>query len=112
MDSVGSGKASITRRMSCFASTTGVDARVEDPNGNIQLEDILGAFRVEGGNITPPSYQMNDNHRIVSDKGLFRLHPTIHAELLKALQNFRKPNPGTRDATDPIPMNAKPRLSF
>ena len=63
-----------------------IDARVPDPTGEILPEDIMGAFRVADGEIVPDSYQINENHRLVSDKGLFRLHPAIHAELLRELR--------------------------
>lgn len=66
-----------------------IDARVKDPAGKIEPEDILGAFRVVGGTITSDTYQMNENHRILSENGLFRLHPTIQAELVKELNIYR-----------------------
>ena len=68
-----------------------IDARVADPNGDILPEDILGVFRVTNGKIVPGSYQMNPNHQLVSQKGLFRLHPAIHAELLRELRECRPP---------------------
>ena len=68
-----------------------IDARVKDPDGKIEPEDILGAFRVVGGTISPETYQMNENHRIVSENGLFRLPATMHNELSKELKKYRGP---------------------
>lgn len=65
-----------------------IDARVADPNGAVAPEDILGGFRVENGLIVKGSYQMNDNHLFVTDKGLFRLQPAIHDALLQRLETY------------------------
>ena len=65
-----------------------IDARVADPQGAVAPEDILGGFRVENGLIVKGSYQMNDSHIFITDKGLFRLQPAIHDALLRRLQNY------------------------
>ncbi len=65
-----------------------IDGRVPDPKGAVAPEDIFGGFRVENGLIVKGSYRMNDNHRFVTEKGLFRLQPAIHDALLRRLQTY------------------------
>lgn len=63
-----------------------IDARADDPQGEVPPEDIFGRFCVEHGEIIRGSYQMNPNHLFVTDRGLFRLDPKVHAALLARLR--------------------------
>ena len=76
-------------RRQCQGCIYIIDERVKDPDGKIEPEDILGAFRVIDGAIRADTYQMNENHRIVSENGLFRLPAKIQTELLKKLSTYR-----------------------
>lgn len=65
-----------------------IDRRTPDSEGAVPPEDILGAFQVSRGSVIATSYQKNETHHLVTDRGMFRLHPAIHAELLKQLRTY------------------------
>jgi hypothetical protein len=52
---------------------------------SVDTEDILGAFRVEGGAVVPGSYRGNPNHRILNDRGLVRVDGWVRDKLLEEL---------------------------
>ena len=62
-----------------------IDQRTPTPGGNVPLEDILGAFRIEHGKAVPGSYQPMDGHKIVSERGLFQLDTFLQARLVQEL---------------------------
>jgi hypothetical protein len=62
-----------------------IDGRTRTPQGDVPPYDIIGAFRVEGGVVTRGSYERNQNHVILSDRGFFRLDPALHERLLTEL---------------------------
>ena len=60
-----------------------VDARCPDPQGRVLPEDIIGAFKIADGRIMPNSYTRNDNHLILSERGLFKLESTLSEYLIQ-----------------------------
>jgi hypothetical protein len=50
-----------------------VDQRTPTPQGPVPPEDILGAFRVEDGNVVPGSYMASPSHRLLTSNGFFQL---------------------------------------
>lgn len=50
-----------------------IDARTPDPDGDIPLEDIVGAFELRSGKITTESYEPMQSYHIMTEKGLFNL---------------------------------------
>ena len=60
-----------------------LDQRTATPQGDVPPEDIVGAFVVESGTISPATYRANrENHRILSDRGFFNLG----YEMMRALR--------------------------
>jgi hypothetical protein len=51
--------------------------------GDPSPEDVFGRFEVENGMIK--EYERNEAHRILSDRGFFRLPPSIEKKLIQAL---------------------------
>ena len=62
------------------------DGRTPTPQGDVPPEDILGFVVAEAGRAVPGSYQANENHRIVTARGLFRLDADLHEHLLNAMR--------------------------
>ncbi len=65
-----------------------IDGRTATPQGAVPPEDIIGFVRAVQGRIVPDSYQPNENHRIVTDAGLFQLPTELHECLLAALRTL------------------------
>ncbi len=64
-----------------------IDLRTpEGPMGNVPTEDIIGAFKVEGGRVVPGSYQEMGTHRVMTANGLVRVPPDMHAFLVSGLK--------------------------
>jgi hypothetical protein len=59
-----------------------IDARSPTPQGEVPPEDIIGCVEVRGGEVVPGSYVGSPSHQVVSERGLFRLPPSLHAALL------------------------------
>jgi hypothetical protein len=51
-------------------------------------EDIIGAFEVQGRKIIAGSYQLNQNHRLVTKFGLFQLDSFLQAKLLAEIESL------------------------
>jgi hypothetical protein len=62
-----------------------LDARIQEPAGEVPPEDILGAFEVKGGEVVAGSYQMSTRHALFSRSGFFRLDPELHRRLVEEL---------------------------
>jgi hypothetical protein len=62
-----------------------IDGRTPTPHGDVPPHDIIGAFQVEGGRVTPGSYQRNPNHMLLAAGGFFRLDPALHERLVAEL---------------------------
>lgn len=64
-----------------------VDQRVfKAPAERVPPEDIIGAFRVQGGELVPGSYAASDQHKLFSEKGLVQLPDRLHELLLEELR--------------------------
>jgi hypothetical protein len=62
-----------------------IDQRTPTPKDGVPPEDIIGAFEVKDGAIVPGSYRASPNHRILSERGFFRLDAELHQRLLQEL---------------------------
>jgi len=66
-----------------------IDQRCDEKNiDDIPVEDLLGFFKIEDGKIVRDSYERFRSHRIMTEKGFFRLSKTMEARLLKELRNL------------------------
>ena len=59
-----------------------IDCRAATPQGAVEPEDIIGAFKIESGKIAAESYQPNKNHLLVSKRGVFCLDEWLNDKLL------------------------------
>lgn len=64
-----------------------IDGRTPTPQGDVPVEDIIGAFRVASGKIVPDSYQRFEAHRLYTERGFFQLDPMLRMLVLKDLQD-------------------------
>lgn len=62
-----------------------IDQRTPTPAADVPTEDVIGAMQVADGRIVPRTYRRNQHHRILSERGFFRLSPWLHARLLDAM---------------------------
>lgn len=62
-----------------------VDMRVGDSDEEIQTEDILGAFRAEGGAVVDGSYRANPKHALLTDRGLPVIDEWVYEKLVEEL---------------------------
>jgi hypothetical protein len=63
-----------------------IDMRTpEGPQGRVPPEDIIGAFEVEGGRVADGSYRPNEDHRLLTRRGMVRLPPPFHEALVQEL---------------------------
>lgn len=60
-----------------------IDCRADDPQGEVEPEDIIGAFKIESGRVTPESYKKNNKHLLVSKRGVFCLDQWLERALLE-----------------------------
>lgn len=62
-----------------------VDLRVGETDEEIQTEDVLGAFRAEGGKVVEGSYRANPKHVLLSERGLPVIDEWVYARLVEEL---------------------------
>lgn len=62
-----------------------VDRRTPTPQGPVPPEDIIGGFRVEGGQVVGGSYIPNPRHRLLTERGFFHLEDALHQQLVAEL---------------------------
>ncbi len=62
-----------------------IDGRTPAPKGLIPARDILGAFAVRDGVITPDSYVRNDQYFLYTQDGFFQLHVVLKSKLMEEL---------------------------
>jgi len=65
-----------------------IDCRVTNAQGEVEKEDVIGAFRIEAGVIVPDSYQGNNNHLLVSKRGPFCLDAWLTRKLLEETRSL------------------------
>ena len=65
-----------------------IDGRVDNPEGNVGREDILGGFQVQSGEVIPASYLANPDHLLVSKRGLFQIEPLLEEKLLEEMRQL------------------------
>jgi hypothetical protein len=62
-----------------------IDGRAPTPDGQVDPEDIIGAFQAEGGRIVAESYRASPKHLLVSKHGLFVLDTWLQERLMEEL---------------------------
>ena len=62
-----------------------IDERAGARGTAVSPEDLIGAFKVRDGQIVPESYSPNRGHRILSERGFFKLEAGLLKLLLQAL---------------------------
>ena len=62
-----------------------IDRRTATPDGAVPPEDIVGGFEARNGEVVPGSYLANPNHRILTERGFFRLGEGLQECLLREL---------------------------
>jgi hypothetical protein len=62
-----------------------IDDRAGARGTPVGAEDLVGAFKVSEGRVLPESYAPNRGHRILSERGFFKLEPGLLKLLLQAL---------------------------
>ncbi|HQR36799.1 MAG TPA: hypothetical protein PLF26_00245 [Blastocatellia bacterium] len=62
-----------------------VDLRVGEDEGEIQSEDIIGAFRAENGSVVDGSYRANPKHQLLTSRGLPQLAEWLQEKLVEEL---------------------------
>lgn len=76
-----------------------VDLRTpEGPQGHVPPEDIIGAFEVRSGQIVPGSYQLNENHPVLTGNGLVQLPPFLRKAFVRELVRARSRGGSKGDA--------------
>ena len=65
-----------------------IDARTENPQGDVPPYDIVGAVKAEKGKIVKGSYSANPNHMLVGPTGMFKLSEFLEKKLIKALSKL------------------------
>jgi len=69
-----------------------IDLRTpQGPQGQVPPEDIVGAFEVRDGQISPETYQPVAAYRLFTANGFPQLPPTLHAALHAALKALATP---------------------
>ncbi len=62
-----------------------IDQRTATPGDRVPPEDIVGVIAVKDGQIVVGSYRPSPNHRVLSERGFFRLDSRQHQCLLREL---------------------------
>ena len=62
-----------------------VDLRAGEDEETVASEDLLGAFRVEGGQVAPGSYRVNPDHLLLSERGLVQVDEWVRERLVEEL---------------------------
>lgn len=68
-----------------------IDRRTPTPMGHVPREDILGGFEVRGGTLVEGSWHPMDDHRLLTERGLFELDGFLAPRLLESLQQLPGP---------------------
>jgi hypothetical protein len=63
-----------------------LDGRTKNLQGEVPIQDIIGGFSVDNGEIVTDSYQANAKHMILSGNGFFRLSPELNKQLRNEIQ--------------------------
>jgi hypothetical protein len=69
-----------------------LDRRTPTPMGDVPAEDIFGGFEVRGGELVAGSWHPMDSHRLVTERGVFRLDRFLAPRLLEALEQLPGPD--------------------
>ncbi len=62
-----------------------IDKRTKKLKGDIPLQDIIGAFNFENGQIVPGSYLPNQNYKLFTVEGLFQLPFSLESILAEQI---------------------------
>ena len=72
-----------------------IDQRTATPAGDVPPEDIVGVLQAANGEVVAGSYKPNPNHRILSERGFFRLGAHLEALLVESLERANRSAPPT-----------------
>jgi hypothetical protein len=65
-----------------------IDQRAAEQQSPIQPEDVFGAFEASNGELVLGSYEANPTHKILSERGFFRLEGALQAALMRELASL------------------------
>lgn len=65
-----------------------IDCRAPQPQGEVEKQDVIGAFKIESGVIVADSYQRNNEHLLVSQRGPFCLDGWLMSKLLEETRSI------------------------
>jgi hypothetical protein len=65
-----------------------IDQRTPTPEDEVPPGDIVGRFAINGGQLKPDSYEPSPAHRLLSDRGFFRLGAQLEQRLLEELERL------------------------
>jgi hypothetical protein len=68
-----------------------IDQRTATPGGQVPSTDVVGGFEVQDGHVVEGSYTPNPKHRLLTERGFFRLDPALAAALLESLGASPRP---------------------
>lgn len=67
-----------------------IDQRTPDgPQGRVPMEDIIGGFEVESGEIVTDSYWPNESHQVLTPNGLVTLPASLRHAFVETLRGSR-----------------------
>lgn len=69
-----------------------IDQRTPDAESDVPPADIIGAFEIEDGAITPESYSPNPEHQMVTEDGLVEIGEDLREAMLQYYKQTREPS--------------------
>ena len=67
-----------------------IDERSNDPNGPVPLEDIIGQYSIQNGQVV--GYSPNPKYKLVTSHGVFKLTPWLRKTIVNVLIHGKRPN--------------------
>jgi hypothetical protein len=69
-----------------------VDQRTPDPDDDVPPVDIIGAFEITDGKITPESYSPNPDHQMLTENGLVEIGEDLREAMVQYYKQTREPS--------------------
>jgi hypothetical protein len=69
-----------------------IDQRTPDTEADVPPVDIIGAFEIADGAITPESYSPNPEHKMVTEDGLVEIGDDLREAMLAYYKQTREPS--------------------
>jgi hypothetical protein len=70
-----------------------IDRRTPTPGGDVPAEDIIASFKIANGAVVEGSYEPFASHRLVTERGMFRLDRFMQPKLMEALMALETEQP-------------------